>query len=164
MAFTPKAWEDDPSTDTPLSAAALIDLEQRLAAYADSVAAGGVELGHARITSSPAAATTTVTDITGLSVTVTVGMRPIVVEAYLPTVQQLTGTGSVAAALYEGATLLQLDQHTLTVNQNSAFNPKVRLAPSAGSHTYKVRISTSANTASIFADALFPAYIQVVEV
>jgi len=35
VAFTPKSWADSPSTSTPISAAALEDLESRLAAYAE---------------------------------------------------------------------------------------------------------------------------------
>lgn len=34
MAFTPKAWEDTPSIATPITAAALVDLEARVAARA----------------------------------------------------------------------------------------------------------------------------------
>lgn len=44
--FNPKDWEDYPSTATPRSAAALIDQEQRLAAYADALQRwGGTEEG-----------------------------------------------------------------------------------------------------------------------
>lgn len=53
MSFTPKAWKDAPDTSTPLSAAALVDLETRLAAYADS---GGAYMGPSKwfdITASP---------------------------------------------------------------------------------------------------------------
>lgn len=42
MPFTPKAWKDAPLRATPISAAALIDMEQRLAAYSDSQTAEGV--------------------------------------------------------------------------------------------------------------------------
>jgi hypothetical protein len=41
MPFTPKPWVDSPSTATPLDAAALIDLETRLAAYAGEGGGGG---------------------------------------------------------------------------------------------------------------------------
>jgi hypothetical protein len=37
MPYTPKTWQDSPSTSTPISAAALQDLEARGAAYADTV-------------------------------------------------------------------------------------------------------------------------------
>jgi hypothetical protein len=40
MAFTVKNWEDSPSTTTPLSAAAMENLETRLGAYTDLLAAG----------------------------------------------------------------------------------------------------------------------------
>jgi len=36
MAFGPKPWKDKPDGTTPISAAAMIDLEARLAAYTDS--------------------------------------------------------------------------------------------------------------------------------
>lgn len=39
MPFTPKNWIDAPNTSTPISAAALEDVETRLAAYADSLLA-----------------------------------------------------------------------------------------------------------------------------
>ena len=45
MAFTPKTWQDLPATSTPISAAALIDLETRLGAYTDSNGGGGAALG-----------------------------------------------------------------------------------------------------------------------
>lgn len=35
MPFSPKAWKDAPDTTTPLSAAALVDLETRLSQYTD---------------------------------------------------------------------------------------------------------------------------------
>lgn len=39
MPFTPKSWQDSPATTTPLSAAALIDMETRLSNYSMSVPA-----------------------------------------------------------------------------------------------------------------------------
>lgn len=38
MGFTPKAWEDAPSTATPINSTALDDLEARLAAYSEALA------------------------------------------------------------------------------------------------------------------------------
>ena len=60
MAFIPKDWQDAPSTATPLSAAALEDLETRLSAYADTV--GGGEI--VRVYSQPTVAANGVTDDT----------------------------------------------------------------------------------------------------
>lgn len=42
MPFTPKDWEDAPSTDTPIDQAALEDLESRVTDYADSAAGDAV--------------------------------------------------------------------------------------------------------------------------
>lgn len=46
MAFDPKNWEDSPSTNTPINAAALEDLETRVTNYADTIAgaAGNADL------------------------------------------------------------------------------------------------------------------------
>ena len=38
MPFTSKSWQDSPSTSTPITAAALADLETRLSSYSDAVA------------------------------------------------------------------------------------------------------------------------------
>ena len=38
MAFTVKNWQDEPNHTTPINAAALEDLEERVTDYADSVA------------------------------------------------------------------------------------------------------------------------------
>lgn len=37
MPFSPKAWQNSPSTTTPINAAALIDMETRLSAYSDTL-------------------------------------------------------------------------------------------------------------------------------
>jgi hypothetical protein len=42
MPFQPKDWKNEPDEDTPLSAAALEDLEDRLTAYSDEIAYGPV--------------------------------------------------------------------------------------------------------------------------
>lgn len=39
MAFTPKDWQDSPTATTPISAAALEDMETRLSAYTDAAVA-----------------------------------------------------------------------------------------------------------------------------
>ena len=44
MPFTPKAWQNAPSTVTPINAAALTNMETRLAAYSDTLTSGGAVL------------------------------------------------------------------------------------------------------------------------
>ena len=72
MAFTPKTWQNEPSTATPLSAAALVDLETRLAAYTDQKtatgAAGGVLGGTYPDPSFSTAQTVALTDTVPINV------------------------------------------------------------------------------------------------
>jgi hypothetical protein len=58
MAFTPKDWKDLPEVTTPLSAAALEDMETRLAAYTDTVMAAEVATRAAGDTSTASTAAT----------------------------------------------------------------------------------------------------------
>ena len=129
----------------------------------------GRELGYAEITSSftQVAAATTDYDITGLSVTVTVGTRPILLEAYLPTVAHTVANSTVILRVYEGATLLQVVTEATPATGGAlsgARIARVRLAPSAGSHTYKAVIRTqTAGTITVTAGTTGPAFIRVVE-
>lgn len=61
MAFTPKNWQNAPSTTTPVSAAGLIDLETRLSAYTDAetTRAEGAETSNATAISNETARATT---------------------------------------------------------------------------------------------------------
>lgn len=138
MALSPKSWENDPSTETPLSAAALIDTEERLGAYADSVAAGGVELARAEITSDVTTTSASPADVTGLEITFTVGTRPIVVEF---------GSVGIASSTAGCIPLVAITDGSNTVLRNANFPQSIsvpttirkRLAPSAGQQTYKIR-------------------------
>jgi hypothetical protein len=125
----------------------------------------GAELGYAEITT-PQSTTTTGTyiDIAGLSVTVTVGSRPIVVRAFTPNL----GHSAVTAFngyIREGSTDLVFGQRAgRGAGEQGEFNISRRLAPSAGSHTYKVSmLMVGAGTMSFAAAATAPAYIQVLE-
>ena len=131
----------------------------------ERVLSGG-ELGYAQITANPAGITTQV-DIAGLSITVTAdGIRPIYLEAFLPTITVGTAGGFFRAMLYEGATLLQLaDSGEAAVNGDTVGGLLVplRLIPSAGSHTYKVAGVSTAGTGQISAGGTFPAFIRAVQ-
>lgn len=162
MTFTGKDWKDSPDTSTPLSAAALEDMETRLSAYTDTVAAAGIELGYAEITSN--ATFTTVQDIAGLTTTVTVGTRPIMIEFY-GVVFASVADKYIIGSINEGAT--QISAGASTPGVTSAFSTlmiRTRIAPSAGPHTYKIRALCQSGTGTIGAAATQPAYISVVEV
>jgi hypothetical protein len=123
---------------------------------------GGVELGYAEITSNQTGITTQA-DITGLTTTVTVGARPIVITADLY-LQQVTNVAVIIGYIMEGAT--QIQARGLTINP-VGFAPMcftARIAPTAGSHTYKVQLAASAVSASVLGAAANPSSIRVVEV
>lgn len=56
MAFIPKSWKNKPSTATPVSAAALIDLEERTTKYSEEVPIKEAQLPSSVVSSSGAAA------------------------------------------------------------------------------------------------------------
>lgn len=164
MAFSIKNWTN--RMVTRLNAAAMEDLEERLSDYADLVAAGGIELGFAQVTSNTTQTGAGVSDVPGLEVTVTVGSRPIVLLLSAQSLVNSSGSGVGYVALQEVTPLTTLGS---CIASGTALPlpvaRRVRLAPSAGSHTYKVVVGqlVTGNT-TLQATALDPASIQVVEV
>ena len=133
-------------------------------------ASGAILLGSASITSNFTSTGTSVTDVTGLSVTVTVpaSNRSVVVKAYT------AGAFSNAAAgtawdlyLREGATTLQGFQTIQSVQGGistivPAYLETAPFTPVAGTHTYKVSYDAgAAGTFTVKAAATQPAYIAV---
>ena len=167
MTFTPKDWRNSPDTTTPVSAEALEDLEERLSDYTDSVGTGGVELGYAEITSDDTV-TTSEHDITGLAVTVTVATRPIVIYVSGPAIKNDTTGAAFGFQIKEGATLLgnsTYGTNASTINIPYPVSRRIRLAPSAGTHTYKVTLFAAfAGTTTLSASSDSTCSIQVVEV
>ena len=128
---------------------------------------GGRELGYASITSTFTQTGAGNSDVTGLSVTVTVGTRPINVIFSCASVSNNNASGIAYLKIMEGATLLGNAVISLSA-VGQALHRTVRLSPSAGSHTYKVNLQqvVTGNT-SLFADSgttYGPASIQVIEV
>jgi hypothetical protein len=127
---------------------------------------GGAELGYAAITASVTnTGGTAAADVSGLSITVTVGTRPIIVKFRGAGLSNSAAHGGSFVTINEGGTVLgqgnASDPIATVVDQ---ANAEARLTPSAGSHTYKVRIGSvfSGNT-TVIAAPTFPAYIQAIE-
>lgn len=142
--FTPKTWENTPATTTSLSAAALIDLELRLSNYTDSVAAAGIELGYAEITANFTTASTTAVDVTGLTTTVTVAARPIKVIFDCNSIRNPTASGAIVLEIYDSTAAAKVAELGYTINNANQQVPahrEIRLAPAAGTRTYKMRTS-----------------------
>lgn len=124
----------------------------------------GVELGYAEITSNVTQTGLGSTDIAGLSVTVNVGARPILVKFGARSLTNSSASGVGGVIIKEGATSLCSGLASLTTLAMPIYR-EVRLAPSAGSHTYKAVITqlVTGNT-TLAAASGEAAYIQVVEV
>ncbi len=174
MPFTVKDWRnsEEGPPQTPLSAEDLEDLEERVTDYADSVGAGGVELGYADITADATTTSGSFVDVSGLSVTVTKGSRPIVIKFSCGGVESTNNPGLGQIRIVEdGTSVGVLNWYLAAANTpNSSPMREVRRNPSAGSHTYKIqftRTAFGAGTFKIKADSgagFGPASIQVVEV
>lgn len=135
-------------------------------AAASVTQSGGAELGYAEITANATSVTTipTYTDVAGLAITVTVGVRPIEIVFDCANVSNAS-TGAGAIAIMEGSNILAGAFHNLGAGVGVPLRRKIRLAPSAGSHTYKIGLGrfAAAGTTSLFAQATNPASIQAVE-
>lgn len=129
----------------------------------------GTELGYAEITSS-ATSTNTVSpydDVAGLSVTVTVGTRPILIRAWCSELRHSVAAGRSLILIKEGTTILAYGQVAASGTASRASNgiAEIRLNPSAGAHTYKVGLGGfDAGTMTVVAFATAPAHIHVTEV
>ena len=140
-------------------------------AQALRVSGYGGELGYAEITS-------VVTGLTGvgaanradlsppLSVTVTVGTRPITVEASFTSGSSDTADRGGGIAIVEGTTILAQSQgHSSFANLGFPIKAKIRLEPSEGEHTYKVMgYALVGGTFTPLVGSSSPAFIQVIEV
>lgn len=125
----------------------------------------GGTLGYAQVTANQAIAAAGVkTDITGLSVTLTVPAgRRIRITGDLYYFSATAGC-AVYAYIMEGATQLQQRARVLAAaNFAEGVQAEIILAPSAGSHTYKLMGESSA-ASTMTAAATYPAFILVEDI
>jgi hypothetical protein len=134
---------------------------------------GGRELGYAEITSNQASITGVGTAnkvvITGLSVTVAVGSRPIKIIARTGNSLNTTADNGIGIAIVDTAdtaTLLaQGSGITPIANGAISLHVEARKNPAAGSKTYAVYAwAVVGGSATFAAGAQNPAFIQVLEV
>lgn len=160
-------FKNRPIRETKVNAANLNNNFQALADYADEVAAAGLSLGYAEITSNFTQTGAGNSDVTGLSVTVTVGTRPIIVKFDAGGLSNSSASGLITLAIKEGSTILATAAlgPGPAANCSFALSRDVRLSPSAGSHTYKINLGQIiTGNSTIGASATNPASIHVVEV
>lgn len=123
---------------------------------------GVLPSGYAQVTANQIGIGASDTDLTGLSVTVTVNSgERIRITGYVPTFLQSGSDGIVNLHIKEGATQLST---SAVSSYNGNYRPgrvEAILTPAPGSHTYKLAAKTSAGTMSMEAAATHPAFIMV---
>lgn len=145
MAFIPKAWQNDPSQATPLDAAGQIDQEVRLSDYSDAVAAGGILIDQAEITSPAVVASgTTVTDVPGMNIDVPISARPFIIVLYAPWISSSVDNRNVNIWISDGTQSWLADQryYALALDHDPLTALLWRPAPVAAKN-YKMRVSMS---------------------
>lgn len=123
------------------------------------------ELGYAEVTSGQGSITT-LTDLTGLSTTVTVpNGATILVEGWIPQVYSTVDNDRIDLYIREGSTSLAIAYNLATVSSKGwgGAYVRVRLQPTSGSHTYKLSLTRGVGTGTLstYADAATKAHIQV---
>lgn len=121
-------------------------------------------LGYASRVTNQLGIGTVDTDLTGLSVSVTVGTgRRIRITGY-GIFQQRTSAGLMFLFIKEGFTQLNQAIFSVATDEFATLMTQVILLPSAGPHTYKLQAKTSVNTMELNASAIFPAFILVEDI
>jgi hypothetical protein len=113
-----------------------------------ALTAAGVELGSATIASAYGIASTSMAAVPGLSSTVTVGSRPILVQ-FVGYLEIVSGSFSGSVALYEDGVQVAISGANAYLSGSFATAPVPLLArrsPSAGSHTYSIQAQASATS------------------
>jgi hypothetical protein len=124
-------------------------------------------LGLARITTAQASIGATPTDLTGLTVTATVAAnRRIRITASGRTTQQTAAGSQSLALLFDGGGIgLPFSESNVAVNAIKTYGySTVQLAPAAGSHTWKLTLSTSGGTCTHALSAVIPGLLLVEDI
>ena len=150
MTYTPTNWVDGA---TPLNRANMMKIENELALLDGGGGAPGAEIGYAE---AQAQILVTVNNAAGAGAILSIGPLtyaavPILIEFQTPIVQATLGE-AVICNLWDGSTdlgrIVQLLAPAGTSNQVPAYGSR-RLTPSAGSHTYQIRLwGTNGNSTS----------------
>lgn len=146
------------------------DLDDRYTDLATSLAGGSITLGLAEITSDVTVSATSLTDVAGLSVNVTVGSRPVAIEFFSPAlsadanagivvhvIRGTTDLGNVAGGLIGGG--------SWAIQGHGVIND----SPAAGTYTYKIRAKRIGGTTALISAGTggaannAAAFIKVVE-
>ena len=161
-------WADvtgEPSTFPPAEHDTDHDDRFSLLAHTHPGGAVGI-LGYAERTANQTGISA-ITDLTGLSVTVTMAAGRRIKITGKGNVNQVTSTGTIRGIIREGSTSLNdwmwANQPPGTPGDLMGMG-EVILTPTAGSHTYKLSLQTSAGTTNLVAASDRPAFILVEDI
>jgi hypothetical protein len=127
---------------------------------------GGQEAAYAETTFNQSTSSTGVAfDVLGLAVPVLVGSRPIIVEFGGDIGADGGNTWHPVVSVFEGTTLISQGTILAGGTGQQSIVLRRRLTPTTGSHTYKVRLASSAaGKSTMYATSTSPAWLQVTEV
>lgn len=129
---------------------------------------GNTELGYAERTTDFTTTSTVMADVTGLSKTVTITDRPVMV-IFEDDVKHSAANGITVVQLMQGATQIAVGQRTSpTASAIGHLRVVRRQALPPGDYTFKVQASISqfgtAGTSTLLGNATTPSFLQIVEV
>lgn len=120
-------------------------------------------IGVSEATANQGSIGTTSTDLTNLSVAVTVGTSRRIRVSVFCNISMQTASNRALLRLQEGATQLAEARKDIVVDNHASFNVSVILTPTAGAHTYKItaRVLNAGSSLTSEASSTAPAYILV---
>ena len=135
-------------------------------AAASGGGSGGQELAYVSVATSTITTTsTTLVDLTGASITATVGSRPVRVQFAAQGVDSSnTSDARLEFSLYDVTAGAQVGDAYVNGANTTAINFQTRLNPASGSRTWKIQWHIlGAGTGRVLASATAPAYLLVEE-
>lgn len=131
---------------------------------AAGISRGALSSGYAEVTTSQTGITT-LTDLTGLTVTVTVRAGSRIKITGYARIQKITTSDFCAVYIREGTTKLQAAASVPAIIEQEVMSPIVVLTPTTGSHTYKLSLeSPTTGSADLLASTDAPAFILVEDI
>ena len=123
---------------------------------------GTAVLGYAERTTIQTGFNASITDISTLSVAVTVPSGHRIKVSGQGTIQQNSAAAIVEGYIREGSTTLaRWMRESVGINERHSASGFVYLTPTAGAHTYKLSLSTAGGSADVEAVVGNPAFILV---
>lgn len=121
-------------------------------------------IGYAEATAAQTGIAAANTDLTSLSVAVTVGNARRIKVSWFVVVTQVTSAAGSSLRAAEGATQLNLSSLALAATESGTHTGAVILTPTSGAHTYKLTLATGAGTINTIASATIPCWILVEDI